>query len=157
VATALGTIIAERTLTLVGSKTRVYVRLGRPKKDRISGDYVCPFIIEGLGESMVQQASGIDSMQALQLAMQALRKALLPHARRLRWVGSQPGGVGFPMAIPEIFGVEFSQQLEGMVQRATDRFGRSLERSSRRSVEHPPPASLKTKTRSGRSRTAKKR
>jgi hypothetical protein len=83
---------------------------------------------------MVQHASGIDSMQALQLAMQALRKALLPHAKRLRWAGSQPGGVGFPMAIPEIFGVKFSQQLEGIVQRETNRYGQALERASRKAV-----------------------
>ena len=155
--TALGMIIAERILTIAGSKARVHVRLGRPKKDRIGNDYTCPFVIEGLGEGTVQQASGVDSMQALQFAMQAIRKTLLPHAKQLRWVGSEPGGLGFPMAIPEIFGVEFSQRLEGMVQRATDRFGRSLERSSRRSVEHPQAASLKTKARSGRSRPAKKK
>jgi hypothetical protein len=153
----LGIVIAERTLTTAGSKARVRVLLGRPKKDRFGGDYTCPFVIEGLGESTVRQASGIDSMQALQFAMQAIRKALIPHAKQLRWVGSEPGGLGFPMAIPEIFGVEFSQRLEDMVQRATDHFGQSLERSSRRNTKHPPPASLKTKTRSGRSRPAKKR
>jgi hypothetical protein len=86
--------------------------------------------------------------------MQAIRKVLLPHAKRLRWVGSQPGGLGFPMAIPEIFGVEFSQRLEGMVQRETDRFGRSLERASRRAVEQPSPAPPKIITHPGRSRPA---
>jgi hypothetical protein len=128
---ALGPIIAERILTVVGSKARVHVRLGKPKKDRISGDYTCPFIIEGLGDSTVQQAFGIDAMQALQLAMQAIRKALHPYAKRLSWVGSPPGGLGFPMMIPEVFGVKFSQRLEGIVQRETDRLGRSLERASR--------------------------
>jgi hypothetical protein len=137
VATSLGPIIAERILTVVGSKAHVHVRLGKPKKDRISGDYNCPFIIDGLGESKVQQASGIDAMQALQLAMQAIRKALLPHSKRLRWEGSQPGGLGFPMTIPEVFGVKFSQQLEGLVQRETDRFGRSLEKASRRTIARP--------------------
>jgi hypothetical protein len=138
VATALGTILAERTLTLAGSKKRVHVRLGRPKKDRLGGDYTCPFIIKGLGKSAVQQASGIDSMQALQLAMQAVRKALLPYAKQLRWVGSEAGSLGFPMAIPEIFGVKFSQRLEGIVQRETDRFGRSLERAGRRAIGRGP-------------------
>lgn len=156
-ATALGTIIAERTLTLAGSKVRVHVRLGRPKKDRIGGDHTCPFIIEGLGESTVQQASGVDSMQALQLAMQAIRKALLPHSKRLRWVGGQAGDVGFPMAIPEIFGAKFSQQLEGMVLRETDRFGRSLERASRSAVARLRPVPQKKKDQPRRSRLARKK
>jgi hypothetical protein len=134
VAISLGPIIAERILTVVGSKARVRVRLGKPRKDRTSGDYNCPFIIDGLGESTVQQASGIDAIQALQLAMQAIRKALHPYAKQLRWVGSPPGGLGFPMMIPEVFGVKFSQRLEGLVQRETDRFGRSLERATRKAA-----------------------
>ncbi len=149
-ATAIGPIIAERILTVVGSKARVYVRLGKPKKDRASGDYTCSFIIDGLGETTVQRASGIDAMQALQLAMQAIRKALLPHAKRLRWVGSQPGGLGFPMAIPEVFGVEFSQRLEGLVQRETNRFGRHLERASRRTKEPEQGQGAKKRKKGGR-------
>lgn len=156
-ATALGPIIAERILTVVGSKARVHVRLGKPKKDRASGDYTCPFIIDGLGERTVQQASGIDAMQALQLAMQAIRKALLPYAKRLRWVGSQPGGLGFPMAIPEVFGVKFSQRLEGLVQRETERFGHSLERASRKAAGGLAPIPKKKGSQSGRLQRSKNR
>ncbi|WP_373691650.1 DUF6968 family protein [Hyalangium versicolor] len=135
---ARGAIIAERVLTVVGSKARVHVRIGKPKKDRSSGDYTCLFSIEGLGEPLVQQSWGIDAIQALQLAMQGIRKALLPHVKRLRWGGSEAGGLGFPMAIPESFGVKFSRRVERMVQLETDRFGRALERAGRHSKPRVP-------------------
>jgi hypothetical protein len=131
--------MAERVLRVVGSReSTVRVRLGRPRRDRSSGDYFCPFAIEGLEEDTVHQAWGMDSMQALQSAMQAIRLVLAPHTKRLRWDGREQGSLGFPMAIPEIFGVRFSRRLERMVEQETNRFGRSLERAGRgRSSRRP--------------------
>lgn len=126
----LGTVIAVRQLAIAGApEASVRVRLGKPRKDRATGDYFCPFVIQGLGKEEVQQAWGIDSMQALQSAMQAIRFALAPHAKKLAWVGSPADGLGFPMTIPELFGTKFSRRLEGLVERETNRFGRALERA----------------------------
>ncbi|WNG41684.1 hypothetical protein F0U61_54405 [Archangium violaceum] len=74
----------------------------------------------------------MDSMQALQNALQAIRIELAPHADSLRWEGGQEGWLGFPKVIPDIFGPAFTQHLVKVVDREVDRFARSLEEASRR-------------------------
>lgn len=126
----LGTVVAERILRIVGPhEATVRIRFGKPRKDRSSGDFFCPFLIEGLEEETVRQAWGMDSMQALQSAMQAVRLALAPHARRLKWDGGAQGTLGFPMAVPDLFGARFSRRLERIVERETNQHGRALERA----------------------------
>jgi hypothetical protein len=128
----LGTVIAERTLRGVEHGDSVRVRVGRPRKDRATGDYFCPFSLEGLDERTSREAWGIDSMQALQNALQAIRLALAPHASSLKWEGGQDGWLGFPKAIPDLFGPTFTQRLEGMVDREVERFARTQEAVHRR-------------------------
>lgn len=94
--------------------------------------YFCPFSLKGLHTQRVHEAWGMDSMQALQNALQAIRVELAPHADSLRWEGGQDGWLGFPKVIPDLFGPAFTQRLEKMVDRETDRFARSLEEASRR-------------------------
>jgi hypothetical protein len=133
VAVTLGPIVAERLLTRVGrAGSPVRVRVGKPKKDRASGDYFCPYRVEGLGRGQVQQAWGVDSVQALQSAMQAIRLVLEPHADALEWLGGQGGTLGFPKSIPDSFGVKLSRRLEKLVERETNRHARTLERAGRR-------------------------
>jgi hypothetical protein len=124
---ALGTIIAERTLTTVEQGASVRIRVGKPRKDRATGDFFCPFSIEGLGDRKLREAWGIDSMQALQNALQAIRIELASHANTLTWAGGQDGWLGFPKVIPDLFGPKFTQRLEKLVDRETDRFARTLE------------------------------
>lgn len=90
---SLGVVVAERTLTLVGRPSaRVLIVVGKPRKDRRSGDAFCPYRIEGVGDEQLQQAGGIDSVQALQSAMQAVRAQLEPHADKLEWAGRRGPG-----------------------------------------------------------------
>jgi hypothetical protein len=135
---ALGTVIAERTLTLVAhADALVRIRMGKPRKERATGDYFCPFSIEGIGERKLREARGIDSMQALQNALQAIRLELAPHLGSLSWEGGQDGGLGFPKAVPDLFGPKFTQRLEGIVDREVDRFARSLERTNQHTETRP--------------------
>ncbi|WNG52112.1 hypothetical protein F0U60_54425 [Archangium minus] len=154
---ALGPLIAERTLTVAGhDDSFVHVRVGKPRKDSATGDYFCPFSIKGLHPQRVHEAWGMDSMQALQNALQAIRIELAPHADRLRWEGGQDGWLGFPKVIPDLFGPAFIQRLEKLVDRETDRFARSLEEASRRAEQpgrgkkKPPPTSSARRTRPAR-------
>jgi hypothetical protein len=127
----LGTVIAERTLTRVEhANALVRIRIGRPRKERATGDYICPVAIEGIGDRKLCQAHGIDSMQALQNALQAIRLELAPHTSSLSWAGGQEGWLGFPKVIPDLFGPKFTQRVEGLVDREVDRFARSLEATS---------------------------
>jgi len=128
----LGTVMAERSLTLVGQgDSLARIRVGKPRKDRATGDYFCPFILVGVGEEKVRQAWGIDSMQALQNALQAIRIELAPHADNLRWEGGQEGWLGFSQTIPDLFGPKFTRHLEELVERETDRFARTLEAANK--------------------------
>jgi len=125
--------MAERTLTRAGLEDAlVHIRVGRPRKDRATGDYFCPFSLEGLGNRTNHEAWGIDSMQALQNALQAIRLALAPHVSSLKWEGGQDGWLGFTKAIPDLFGPTFTQRLEGMVDREVERFARTQEAAHRR-------------------------
>lgn len=129
---ALGTVIAERTLLTGGQKdSSARVRIGKPRKDRATGDYVCPYTLEGLGDRKVREAWGMDSIQALQNALQAIRLELTPHASNLNWAGGEDGWLGFPKMIPDLFGPAFSLRLEKLVERETDRFARALESTHR--------------------------
>lgn len=136
----LGTIIAERRLTLVGDgRASLRIRVGKPRKDRATGDFFCPYSIDGLGDGQVGQAWGIDSMQALQNVHQAIRVELEPHAGTVQWEGGQEGWLGFPKVIPSLFGPEFTRHLEHLVERETDRFARNLERSSKLTAKRRKP------------------
>lgn len=129
---SFGVIVAERTLTLVGrTSAQVRVIIGRPRKDRGSSDYFCPYRLEGIGDGQPQRAWGVDSVQALQLAMQAIRARLEPHTDELEWLGGRGGSLGFPKVIPDVFGPKLTHRLEKMVEREMDRYARTLERRSR--------------------------
>ncbi|KFA90807.1 DUF6968 family protein [Archangium violaceum] len=130
---ALGTVIAERTLTVGGQKdSSVWIRIGKPRKDRSTNNYFCPYSFEGLDDRKVREAWGMDSIQALQNALQSIRLELTPHADALSWEGGQNGWLGFPKLIPDSFGPTFTLRLEKMVERETDRFARALESTHRR-------------------------
>lgn len=130
---ALGTVIAERTLTVGGQRgSSARIRIGKPRKDRATGDYFCPYTLEGLGDRKVHEAWGVDSIQALQNALQAIRLELTPHASTLSWAGGEDGWLGFPKMIPDLFGPTFSLRLEKLVDRETDRFARALESTHHR-------------------------
>jgi hypothetical protein len=70
--------IAERTLEAKKDKTIgvATVRLGRPIKSADAPDYRCPYQVLGVGDDSIRSASGEDSMQAIQLALQMISAEL---------------------------------------------------------------------------------
>lgn len=93
---ALSKIIGSRVLT-AGSgkhKRRVTVRLGVPR--RFKGGYRCHYQIKGLGDDSIRFGAGVDSIQALQIALQNIGAELyLTHRRaKLRLEGLKD--LGFP-------------------------------------------------------------
>ncbi|EMO73581.1 DUF6968 family protein [Leptospira santarosai] len=84
----LGTVIAERKLSLkVGRKKQtVLIRIGKPKiSNDPKMDWYCPFQISKIGLDTIKAAHGIDSIQALLLAMKMI-EAILVHFQK-----SNPG------------------------------------------------------------------
>lgn len=83
-----------------------FVRLvvGIPKKtDEAHGDWRCDYKIEGLGDSKVRTAMGIDAIQSITLALTYISTTLYfsdDYARgQLTWEGGMsPSDLGLPVA-----------------------------------------------------------
>jgi hypothetical protein len=68
----VGPVIATRQLDLRGKPT-VKVIVGKPRPyPEPPEDYYCPFQIVGLGNEKIYYASGVDSVQALALALRKI-------------------------------------------------------------------------------------
>ena len=93
--------IAMRSLTLAGETPReVTVGIKRPVPD--NGPYKCEYQIVGIGSGKVRYAVGVDSMQALVLALKIIGADLYSSEAakegRLSWFGSP--NLGFP--VPDV-------------------------------------------------------
>jgi hypothetical protein len=67
--------IAIRHLARTDTGAAVTVQLGRPRRRR-TGEFECPYRVRGLGRAKIGRALGEDSVQALQLAFEAVRLEL---------------------------------------------------------------------------------
>jgi Domain of unknown function (DUF6968) len=93
-------VIASRTFHLrtASGDREVEVRLHEPVQ-RDGDDYFCGLSFVGLDGELPTGAFGIDSLQALRLALRALGRALHDHPEfhegRLRWL-DDPDDLGLP-------------------------------------------------------------
>jgi hypothetical protein len=78
---------------------KVLVTIGAPQQTPGHPDYYCPFVIVGLGSGKVRCVIGIDTMQALDLALKAVGTELYTSPEylegRLRYLGMK--NLGFPV------------------------------------------------------------
>src|SRR5215211_5807251 len=124
-AAASGMPIAVRQLSLVPSGRPVVIELDAPGRRR-AGEWACTYRIRGLGRARAGRALGEDGVQALQLALAAIRRELDPFGPRLTWTG-EPGELGLPEAVPDFLGSEFRRRVERMVRAETERETRRLQ------------------------------
>ena len=97
----IGEVIAIRQLFLVDEPRReILVKIGKPQLSE-HNDYVCPIQVAGIGEERVFGIYGVDSVQALELAMRSLGSELqrlnTQHQGRIRWGMLPKGWFGFPI------------------------------------------------------------
>ena len=88
--TDIGEIIATRQLYLVDDPaTFIVVQVARPEPLDDGRHYTCAFRVLGFGSGEVQRVGGVDSLQALQLALSVMVAYLhylnASVAGRLRW------------------------------------------------------------------------
>ena len=121
--------IAARHLVRTDTGTGVSVELGRPRARR-TGEFECPYRVRGLGRIRIGRALGEDSVQALQLAFEAVRLELEPHVAALSWYG-MAGETGFPHYVPYALGARFRKRLETVLSREIEREVRRLKRRSK--------------------------
>jgi hypothetical protein len=98
----VGEIVAERKLNLLnsdGPPLEVLALLNKPNQLPDHCDYYCPYQIKGVGDERARYSCGIDTFQALQLAirtigveLEVLNKDL---GGKLAWDGDEKGWLGF--------------------------------------------------------------
>lgn len=78
----------------VDGRTPAVLRIGRPE-EHAEGDWVCAVQITGLGDDEVCEAAGVDSLQALAMALQMAQVRLKSHRRthRITWLGGDDLGL----------------------------------------------------------------
>jgi len=92
-------VIARRELAALGrdgERRAVEVRFGKPTPSgRLGGEWGCPVQIIGLGPERIKDAFGVDSVQAIQLALRLatvdLHSLASANALRLEWLGGEIG------------------------------------------------------------------
>ena len=80
-------VVARRTLEFRGrngSNRRVVVRLGLPRRasSRLNEDWVCPYDVVGMDRTLRRGARGVDTFQALGLALHIIQVELDVLARQ---------------------------------------------------------------------------
>jgi hypothetical protein len=126
-ATWLGSVLAERTLHKGGrgAPGSGLLRLGRPKRVR-EDEYECRYEISGFGRVRRRKAYGVDELQAMSLALVALRAELKGLGGTATWL-DQPAYLGLPVIVPAPFPEKFAKRLEGSIERAMERVATSFE------------------------------
>jgi hypothetical protein len=113
--------IAQRVLLVAGSPERtVVVSIGQPEPDPhpdSHGDWICPVYIEGIADPGPHLAHGVDSLQALLLAPELIRKILDESGLSLTWLGDEPGHLCIPRTMAAYaFGPELAREIEQYIQ-----------------------------------------
>jgi hypothetical protein len=121
-------VIAERVLSVVGEPDgTLVVRIGQPRPSEPEG-WACDFAVVGLegGSGVVY---GVDSLQALQNAVDAARVTLKSSRLVCTWAGGVPGEVGLPRTVPTFEGSGFREKIERHIDRELRKFVRWAKRS----------------------------
>jgi hypothetical protein len=112
---------------LVGlQKKPIVVKLGFPSPSENGHEWACKYHLAGLRNSRVHAAYGVDGLQALTIAADAIRKRL----DRLSNVTSEtePYEFVFPQFVPMSYGLEFHRHLCEVLRKEIEKKERQLSR-----------------------------
>jgi hypothetical protein len=133
-----GPILAERRFESPDSPgQRVTIRVRAPARDSRTGNYKCSVEWVHSGEKELFELWGIDSMQALQLAIRAAGDLVNGYGEGLRWSGSDDGYLGFPRTYPEFLPKALLRKLERMIDREIAAHTRKSEAQRKRRSRTP--------------------
>jgi hypothetical protein len=128
--------IAERRLVVVGHPDReIVIKVGKPRRDPDpTGDWMCSYFVEGLPQARRRYAHGIDSLQALQMAIEAARAAILASGLSCTYAGGEPGDMGIPRTIPTFGGAagDFAPRIERYLDRELKRLAARVKKGTPR-------------------------
>jgi hypothetical protein len=101
--------LVERKYQISSDRVPIIARLGFPRPTEREDEWECSFQICGSGDSRVQVARGVDGLQALTIAVSAIRQ----------WLDNEsdvtstetPYEMVFPRYVPFAHGLEYHRQL----------------------------------------------
>jgi hypothetical protein len=92
--------------------------------------------VRGLPETARDFGFGIDSIHAIQMALDGIRRVLMMSDIDLNWEGVRAADPGFPMVIPMGFGRAFEQRMDKMIaDKIEERIRPIRERDDRREAQ----------------------
>lgn len=117
--------IAERVFDWLNGRGQVRAILFTPERDPGSDDFRCRFNLSGLprGSQKTEECWGIDTLQALYMAIQGVRATLEPFRQQLRWNGSY--WLGLSQFITDGFGPGIDRHFERLVDMELERLARN--------------------------------
>ncbi len=113
-------VVAERILINKITNAQVSVKLHQPLQE--NDDWSCAFSIDGKIEKVV----GIDSMQALILALDVIRTQLNEYINELYWLDDLEF-LGFPLFVPMYFPDKERKKIELLVDKESNNLLRITE------------------------------
>jgi hypothetical protein len=131
---ALGPVVASRTYRDSKSGKTIRVRIGKPLRGDV--DWICPYHISGLGLRGTQRAYGIDSIQALEGALERVRATLEGCGRRLEWFAGVNGDIGIQKLVPPGFTPDLRKRIDQAIEREFILFNREAERGYARKARN---------------------
>ena len=127
VSNKFGVVIGKRRLTTRSARpTPVTVSIGAPTLPTGQRDWQCPFRITGGGMRVVEHGYGVDSMQALQTALQGIRHFIDKSGKSFDWLGTETSG--FQRSIPWYGDSRFTTRMERLVDAELNREGARMRR-----------------------------
>jgi hypothetical protein len=128
----LGRLLAQRMLHVDGAPSReITISIGIPRQ--IGTYWQCPFLIESDGKSQVQTVGGEDALQALLIAIGAIRKDLEKTGLPLVWMAPELG-FDIPQFVPMGYGRRFEQRINRVIEQETKRFWESQLKSRKADI-----------------------
>lgn len=119
----LGQPIAERELERAGSgRTHAGFRIGRPRPAR-EGHYECRYELYGFGRLRKMRIYGVDEVQALLLALEAVRGDLQRLGAEAIWL-EEPAHRGLPVTVPIYLPAKYAKRVEAALAKANTAFAK---------------------------------
>lgn len=122
--------IAVRRLAVVGEPEReIVITIGKPRPEPDPSVWMCSYLVEGIPKARRRIARGVDSLQALQMAIEGARCTLNASGVVCTWHDGEPGEIGLPRSVPSFEGSGFAEKIERYIGREAKKFARAAKAS----------------------------
>jgi hypothetical protein len=122
----------ELTWTTESGSRPILVRIWSPVEHE--GNFFCDFAVDGFPEPIRSFGGGVDSLQALVIALQALRVMIEPYIDDVAWFDER-GSSGLPYIVTHFLSAE-QRRLEQLVEREKERTTTEYLATSRSARRH---------------------